>query len=95
MVAVRGARGGGALPLAATRVDTPHRRLHDAAAWSAGGAGDLTVIITGAKARPTRRVWRWQRLMRVRHIVDSDTCRLSASHIICSRVLCRVRCFPS
>jgi hypothetical protein len=46
MVAVRGARGGGALPLAATRVDTPHRRLHDAAAWSAGGAGDLTVIIT-------------------------------------------------
>jgi hypothetical protein len=23
------------------------------------------------------------------------TCRLPASHMICSRVLCRVRCFPS
>ena len=24
-----------------------------------------------------------------------NTCRLPASHMICSRVLCRVRCFPS
>ena len=27
--------------------------------------------------------------------VAGFTCRLPASHMICSRVLCRVRCFPS
>jgi hypothetical protein len=74
---------------------SPRESIHSLCSWSIHGC-DGYAVCAPRKGPPCRmRVGAPAALAYKASAAPEHTCRLPASHMICSRVLCRVRCFPS